>query len=297
MKTCALILCIALTLAGCKSHTDDTPPAPVVAVKIAKVEAADLQLSVRAPAVIFPRQQASVSSRIAARVRTLNARKGDQVSAGQTLAQLENSDLIAQRDEAKAVVRDADASLQKMTAGTLPTEIERARGQVLTAKATLDQAQKVYDRRKQLFDQGAIPQRELLVSETDLTHAKVAYDVALKSLELLEKRSREKDVEIAESRLDQAKARLAEINAQLEFTQIRSPFAGVITEQFMFTGDMARPDAPIFTVMDLSVAIARAQVPESEGRFIRQGQSGVFTPADAPDESFAGLITVVNQAI
>ncbi|MCX6621405.1 MAG: efflux RND transporter periplasmic adaptor subunit, partial [Acidobacteria bacterium] len=73
--------------------------------------------------------------------------------------------------------------------------------------------------------------------------------------------------------------------------------AGTITEQFLYPGDMAKPDAPIFTVMDLAVAIARAQVPDGEAAEVRPGEACTFVPADASGASFTGRISVVNQAI
>src|SRR5262249_59408756 len=123
-----------------------------------------------------------------------------------------------------------------------------------------------------------------------------AYEVARKSVDLIEKQSSDKDIRIAQSRLDQAKAKLAGIVAQLEFTEIRSPFAGVITEQMMFPGDMAKPDAPIFTVMNLSVAVARAQAPEAESRAVRQGQACGFAPGDQAGGAFPGHVTTINHA-
>jgi multidrug efflux pump subunit AcrA (membrane-fusion protein) len=111
---------------------------------------AALRLSSQAPATIFPREQASIAARVTARILRLNAKKRDYVKAGQTLALLENRDLIAQRDSARASVTDAEASLQKVKGGTLPAEIEHARGQVTIARAALNQAQKNYDRRKDL---------------------------------------------------------------------------------------------------------------------------------------------------
>jgi multidrug efflux pump subunit AcrA (membrane-fusion protein) len=297
MKIHIIIICVVSLLAGCGREKAESAPKPVVEVKVAKAEIADLRLSVQAPATIFPREQASIAARVTAHILRLNAKKGDYVKAGQTLALLENRDLVAQRESARAAVTDAEASLQKVKSGTLPAEIERARGQVTIARAALNQAQKNYDRRKDLFDKGAIPQRDLLVSETDLAQAKASFETAQRSLELLEKQSGERDIQIAQSRVEQAKAKLAEINAQLEFTEIRSPFAGVITDQMMYPGDLAKPDAPIFTVMDLSTAVARAQVPEAEGGKVRQGQSCSFTPADARDASFTGRVSVINQAV
>jgi multidrug efflux pump subunit AcrA (membrane-fusion protein) len=296
-KLIITVVC-GLLLASCKPKAEEEKtPKPVVEVKLAKAEIADLVLAVRAPATVFPREQANIAARITARITKLNARKGDRVASGQVLAVLENRDLLAQRDEARAAIADAEANLQKTAAGTVPADIERARGQVETARAALNQAQKIYDRRKSLFEQGAIPQRELLVSETELSQAKTAYEVAQRSLDLLQKQSSERDISIARSRLEQARARLAGINAQLEFSEIRSPFAGVITEQMMFPGDMAKPDAPIFTVMDLSVAIARSQTPEADARAVRRGQSCSFAPTDQNEISYAGHITTINQAV
>ncbi|HEY7183400.1 MAG TPA: efflux RND transporter periplasmic adaptor subunit [Blastocatellia bacterium] len=302
MKTRGIVITIALIsglpFAGCKADSkEEKPPTPVVEVKTAKAEIADLEPATHAPASVFPREQANIAARLTARVLKLYARKGDVVAAGQSLATLENHDLLAQREEMKAAVVDADANLQKTTLGAAPADLERARGQVAISKVSLDQAQKIYDRRKELLEKGAIPQRDLLTSETELAQAKTSYEVARKSLDLLEKQSIDKDIRIAQSRLDQARARLAEINAQIEFTEIRSPFAGVITEQMMFPGDMAKPDAPIFTVMNLSVAIARAQTPEAESRAVRRGQACNFTPVDQAGTAFAGRVTVINQAV
>ncbi|MFN7930891.1 MAG: efflux RND transporter periplasmic adaptor subunit [Blastocatellia bacterium] len=300
MKIPALLLITSgLLFAGCqkKAEEQEKPPTPVVEVKTAQAEISDLAFTVNATATVFPREQANIAARITARIVKLNVRKGATVAAGQPLVVLENRDLIAQRDEAKAAIAEAEANLQKTASGTVPADIERARGQVDVAKAALNQAQKNYDRRKDLFEKGAIPQRDLLVSETELAQARSNYDVSIISLDLLQKQSSEKDIRSAQSRLEQAKARLEGVNAQLEFTTIRSPFAGVITEQMMYPGDMAKPDAPIFTLMNLSVAIARAQMPEADLRGIRAGQTCSFVPPDQKDVTFAGHITTISQAV
>lgn len=278
-------------------HREEPDSKPVVAVRVARAEISNLSLYVRAPATLFPKEQANIAARTAGPIRQLRARKGDSVAAGQVLAVLENHDLEAQCLEAEAAVMDAQANLEKISSGTLVADVERARGQVATTEATLNQAQKIYDRRAELFQQGAIPQRDLLVSQTELAQAKTGYEVARKSLELLETQSRGKEIRQAESRLAQAKARLQLAEAQLQFTELRSPFAGSITEQFLYPGDMAKPEVPVFTVMDLSVAIARAQVPEEQTSAIHIGQKGAFTPADKNQTTFTGRISVINRSV
>jgi len=290
------ILCFCVFLAAC-SRENETKTEPVVEVKVAQTEVADVEVAVHAPATVFPREQANVASRVTSPIRELRARKGDSVSAGQVLAVLENRDLQAQQQEALAALDDATAQLQKISTGTLPTDIERARGQLATAEAALNQARKIYDRRAELFKLGAIPARDLLVSQTELANANANHEVARRSLELLETQSREKDIRIAESRVAQARARLAQVEALLQFTELRAPFAGTITEQFLYPGDMAKPEAPLFTVMDLAVAVARAQVPEAETREIRLKQRCDFVPVDSKDKKFGGRVSVVNKAV
>ena len=290
------LLVFAVLLVGC-SHPEEEPPKAVVNVKVARAEVADVQLAVQAPATIFPREQANISARITAPILNLKVRKGDAITAGQVLAVLEKRDAEAQQAEASASLADAEANLQKTSAGTLPTDIERARGQLETAEAARNLAQKNYDRRKDLFSQGAIPNRDLLSSETELSQAKTAYDVAKRTADLLEQQSGKTDVVIAQTRVQQAKARQSLAAAQLQFTELHSPLTGTITEQFMYAGDMAKPDAPIFTVVDLSVAIARAQVPEPEARRVARGQVCSFSTPDQAGDLSKGTITVVNQAV
>jgi multidrug efflux pump subunit AcrA (membrane-fusion protein) len=299
MSARAIFPAAVLLLAGCSSHSseEEKKAEAVVAVKTAAAVRGQVEIDVTAPATVFPIEQARVAARITAPIREMRVHKGDRVARGQTLAVLEDRDLRAQRAEAAAAVTDAQASLEKLSAGTLPTDLERARGQVATAQAALDLARKNYERRKELFDQGAIPQRDLNVSETELAQAKTNLEVAQKALDLLRNQSGEREVRIAQSRLDQARARLQATDAQLAYTVLASPFAGIITEQFAYPGDMAKPDAPLLTIMNLSSVVARAQVPETDAAKLRQGMPCRFAPSDLPGSSATGAVSVVSHTV
>jgi len=295
-----LILTTLLMLAACghKAPEETTPAKPIVEVKTARAEGAMVAVTLSAPATIFPREQANVTPRLTGVIRELRVRKGDVVSAGTLLGMQENRDLAALRDEAQAAVADAQANLEKVRRGTIPTDLVRARGQVETTRAALNQAQKFYDRRKALYDQGAIPQRDLLVTETELSTAKTNSEVATRSLALLEQQSQGQDIRIAESRVEQAKGRLATVSAQLQFAEIRAPFSGIITEQFQYAGDLGQPSSPIFTVVDLSAATARAQVPEASIGSVRVGQRCAFHSGEgSATASVEGRVSVVNRAV
>lgn len=296
MRASMVVLLLLGTVAdGCRHGEEDTPP--VVAVKVVRAEVVNVPLTVEAPGTIFGRAQANISSRITAPIRRLNARKGDDVKAGQVLAVLESSDLKAEQANALAAVADAEASLQKTKNGTLPTDIQRARSDLAAKEATLTLAQRIYDRRSDLYRQGAISTRELQTSEADRALAKANYDVARLNLDILENQTSGNDLEIAQSRVAQSKARRALADADLSFAELKSPLKGTITEQFMYPGDLAKPDLPLFTVVDLSAGVARAQVPESQAGQISRGQICNFTGQDPSTAVMAGKVTVVNQAV
>ena len=290
------ILGFCTLLAGCGARQEETAKT-VVEVKVALAETATVRLSVEAPATVFPLQQAAITARITAPIRSIAVRKGEDAAAGQVLAELDSRDLASQRQGAEAEVTEARANLEKTTAGTLPADIERARGQLISAEAALNQAQKIHERRAELAKQGAIPGRDLLAAETDLAKATADRDVARKSIEVLQHQSGEADTRMAESHLKQAQARLETAAAGLQFAEIRSPFAGVVTEQFLYPGDLAQPSAPILTLMDLTTAVARAQVPEAQAAAVRPGQPCAFAPGDSPEARFSGRISMVNQAV
>ncbi len=210
---------------------------------------------------------------------------------------LENRDLAAQQQEAQSALSDAEATLERTAAGTVPADIERARGQVETSRAAFEQAQKNYDRRKRLFEEGAIPQKDLLQTETELATAKANRDVAETSLELLQRQSGTADIAIAKARVEQARARLAAASANLQYSELISPFQGTVTEQFQYPGDMAGPATPTYTIMDLSSMTARAQISESRAASVQRGQACEFAGSDLGGPDANGRVMVVNRAI
>ncbi len=298
--TAAALLGQLLFSGGC-ARKEEAEAKPVVEVQTARAVIEDVEQTITGPATVFAAAQAGVAARSAAPIKRLLVKKGDTVQAGQALAELEARDLVAAQAEAQAGVAETEANLQKTVAGTLPGDVERARGQLVAAEAAYKQADAIYQRRKSLFEDGAIPQRDLLVAETELATDKANYEVAKMSLDLLKNQSRERDIQMARSHVEQAKARLAGAEAQLSYARITAPFAGTVTEQFMFPGDMARPDAPVFTVSDLSKAVARAQIPESDSGPIHPVQTCAFLPGSAAGDSgkparIEGRVTVVNRS-
>ena len=90
---------------------------------------------------------------------------------------------------------------------------------------------------------------------------------------------------------------MATMAAQLQFAELRAPFAGNITEQLQYQGDLGQPSGVIFTLVDMSVVSARAQVPEGEAAQIKAGQACSFKGSEESSTDAGGRVTVINRAV
>jgi multidrug efflux pump subunit AcrA (membrane-fusion protein) len=294
-----LVLLPWFLVVGCRSG-EEGDVKPIVAVSVQRVSIENVPLVVSAPASIFGRLEAHIASRITAPVQQVLVQKGESVKEGQLLAVLDQSDLKATEAEALSGVAVAEATLQQAQAGRIPEQLSQARAELTAKTAALDLAHEVHERRKELSSEGAISGRELQVSEVAEIQARADFDAAKTRLDLLEHEISGADLKIAQSNLVQAKARQDLATANLNFTELRSPINGIVTDQTIYAGDMAKPDMPLFTVDDLSSAVARAQVNADQAMTISTGQACTFAQKqDSLGETARrfGKITVVNQAV
>src|SRR5881398_2068309 len=155
-----LTLSVALALlAACSDKTKEAEPA--VPVQIVQVERTTLQQKVSAEAVLFPIAQSAIVPKISAPVQKFLVNRGSHVRAGQLLAVLENRDLAAAAQEDKGSYDQDQAQYATTTVADLPAEIQKAQLDAQAAKQQLDAQQKVFDSRRDLFKQGALPRKEL----------------------------------------------------------------------------------------------------------------------------------------
>jgi len=292
LKMAASILLLA---AGC-SKPEEKEPETVVPVQVVSVQRAPIQRIVRAQAILYPADQSAIIPKISAPVRRFYVNRGDHVRKGQLLAELENRDLAAAALEAKGNYEQAEANYRGTTAASLPEEIAKAQADVESAKEALDAARKVYESRKALLDQGALPRKQLDEAQVAFVQARSQHDVALRHLESLQKVGKEARAQAAQAQVEAARGRQQGAEAQLEYSRINSPIDGVVTDRPLYAGEMASPGSPLLTVMDVSRVIARANVPASQLHVIKVGNSATIS---APDSSIdvRGKVTVVSPAL
>lgn len=113
-----------------------------------------------------------------------------------------------------------------------------------------------------------------------------------------------RDLELAESGLQAANARLKAARAQaagaseqVEGTVVRAPFAGVVSERSVNTGDVVAPGSPLFTVLDPATLRLAGAVPADAVATMKVGATVQVTVQGFPGRRFAGVVERIAPAV
>ncbi|HEX6502113.1 MAG TPA: efflux RND transporter periplasmic adaptor subunit [Terriglobales bacterium] len=289
----ALMALSLLSVAGCSKEKTEEPE---VAVQVAPVEQTSLERNVAADAILFPLQQAAIVPKISAPVQKFYVKRGSRVHAGELLATLENKDLAAAAQDTKGAYDQAQAAYETTTGASLPEEIEKAKFDAQVNKEAFEAEQKVYDSRKQLFAQGALPRKDFEQAGVALSQAKSAYEISQQHLNALLAIGKQQELKSAAGQLESAKGKYMGASAQLSYSEIHSPIDGWITDRPLYPGEMAAAGTPLITVMDLAQVIARAHIPQEQAALLKVGDKASITSADV-EKPVDGKVTVVSPAL
>ena len=268
-------------------------PTPQVTVQAQHPAMGSIARHITADAILTPRAQAALSPRITAPVQRFYVQRGARVHAGQLLATLQNSDLAAMVEDNKGAYLAAQANYETATKTQVPEEMQTARLNLAQAKANLDLNRSIVQGRKALFAQGAIPQRDLYTARAALVQAQAAYDTALQHLQGLESVSHKAALQAAQGQLASAQGKYKDAEAQLSFSQIRSPIDGYVTDRPLYAGETATAGTPLITVMDTATLIAKTHVAQQLAQQMKLGdQASITVPGlDHPVPATVSLIS------
>ncbi|MEM6483706.1 MAG: efflux RND transporter periplasmic adaptor subunit [Pseudomonadota bacterium] len=216
---------------------------------------------------VTARRMATVSSQITGLITEVNVEEGMLVEQGQVLARLD--DALASVDYDLAVARLAS---QRATIGNI--------------RANRAEAERAYNRAKQLRPKG-------LVSEAELTQATARFDALTADLERAQS-----DVAVLELEIDRQQERRA-------FHVVTAPFAGVVTVKNAQEGEIVSPSSAgggftrtgICTIVDMASLEVEVDVNEAFIGRVLPGQR-VIAKLDAyPDwEIDASVIAIIPAA-
>lgn len=201
--------------------------------------------------------EAHVGPRFSGRVEKIFAQEGDRLHEGQIIVQLEAKELRARRDLAAAQV---------------DTAIRNADSQSAQLEFLRDEAKRQQD----------LLQRKV-VSPSDAQRA----DSAAKA--------QEKNVEAVQMQVLQARAQLADIDAQLREMQVIAPGDSVLEVLSVKVGDVLPPNGEVATVLLTHHLWVRVYVPETWLGFIKDGEQVRVRVDSFPGKDFPGVVEQINR--
>ncbi|MEW6159548.1 MAG: hypothetical protein AB1813_19135, partial [Verrucomicrobiota bacterium] len=175
-----------------------------------------------------------IASRHGGRVIKLHASEGESLGPGQLVAELEAPELVAQRDQIKAL-------LEELIAGPRREELAAAKHDWESVQAELEFAEAEERRSKELFAQKVISEaeRDRAASRTRFLEKSVA--AARSRYELLQAGTRPE-------KIAQAQAQLAEIETRLQELKVAAPGPSVLELLHVKVGDVLAPNREIATL-------------------------------------------------
>ena len=253
-----LMLPAVFSLVGCSSEQTRTTPSPdtVRNIAVLAVQQANVPDLLEAVGTVRAAQTSDASSQMMGNIVEIRAHEGDHVQRGQVLAVIDDSQPRAAVDRSTA----ADLAAQQQLVG--------ADSDLTLAESTLKRYQTLFEKKS--------------VSPQEFDEVKARQQAALARRDM------------AKAGQAQAQAALSQARTSLDYTRIRAPFDGVVTEKKADSGTLASPGMPIFTVEDVRHYRLEATVNENDLQYVRTGEQ-VSVVIDALDN--AGLKGKVVQII
>jgi cobalt-zinc-cadmium efflux system membrane fusion protein len=192
---------------------------------------------------------AEVSAPMTARVVSLRAVEGQRVAVGDVLTTLDSG------------------------------ELAKARGDLATAEARRDLAQRTLERKRDLNEEKIVPTREVQEAENELVGADAQVRAAQAALRALGAPDR------------------AVAGSSASSLILRSPIAGVVLERTLALGQTADPSKPLFRIGELSTLWLTVHAFERDAVRLTKGSPARITFAAIPGRTFQGTVSLLGQSV
>lgn len=256
----AFALAAVLLLGGCSSERQQVTASPqtVRNVPVLVVQPGTVPDLLEAVGTVRAAETSTLASQMMGNVVEVRVHEGDRVQRGQVLAVIDDSQPHAAVDRAVAAQSAADQQLS-------------------AAESDLGLAETTLKRYRSLFERKSVSPQEF-----DVVSAR--YKAALARRDM--------------ARADQAQAQaaLAQARTAFEYTRIRAPFDGVITEKKADPGTLASPGMPIFTLEDVRHYRLEANINESDLAYVKLNQAAPVIVDALGDAQMKGKVAQIVPA-
>lgn len=227
------------------------------------------------------------------RLVELSVKRGDTVTAGQTLFTVDPTQGQSRLDQALADFAAAQSLAADARKGQRPAELGVYEAQVASARAQLTEAQQALDRAKPLVEAGAMPKAQLDAAIAARDTAAGQLNAAQKSLQAARLGGRSDQVAAADERVRQAEAAVAGARAQLADQSQTAPAPGRIEDVFFQQGEWTPANTPVLSLIPDDRVRIRFFAPEQQVANYALGREVAFS-CDSCPANLTATITYVS---
>ncbi len=235
-------------------------------VRITTVVAAEIPDELEVPGNVVSAKTAVLSARVMAPAVEVAVREGDSVRPGQLLVRLDEAELTARRDAARAALAEAAAARAQSGQG------------FAAAQAHAEVARKTYERFRYLREQTSVSRQEFDEVEARDRAAQAQLEVA---------RAQQQQ---AEARFERAQSEARAAETVVGYTRITAPFAGLVVRRYADPGTLAAPGIPLLLLEQSGAYQLEVTLPVREAGVLRRGNRVRVQFDDLPGRRFEGTV-------
>lgn len=248
-------------------------------------------------AVVEPaRPEHRLAPSVGGRVAAIRVDEGDVVEAGRVLVELESGPEVAALAAAEAEVAEAEVEVSRTRSGVRREEVEALTREAEAARVRAELSADVFERLQRASAGGGVTTDELDRARRQAEEDRLTAEVAAARRQAGQ-RGRPLDVRLAEARLQAARARRDQAQANLERLRIVAPTAGEVLEVHYRVGEYVQPggEEPVVILGDTSTLRARVDVDERDIARLAVGARALLVVDALPAERFEGTVVTVGR--
>ncbi len=239
-------------------------------------------------------RQVELGFRVAGRVQALKFEEGESVTAGTVLAELDVGPYQDKLRAADAQAAQKAATLQKLETGPRPAEIAEARASLTERAADLANAQRSFERARQLRPGGVISQAAFDNAQAAKDMAEARLASAQDALSLLEEGTRAEDIAAGRADLQTAQADQATAQTDLSDTKLVAPADGVILSRVREPGAIVAPNDIVYVLSLTRPVWVRAYIAEPQLGRVHPGLAVEVVSDSAPGRLYDAHIGFIS---
>ncbi|WP_308737851.1 HlyD family efflux transporter periplasmic adaptor subunit [Rhizobium sp. TH2] len=207
------------------------------------------------------------------RIEALSKKRGDRVTKGETLVQMEGADADIAVHEAQAALEHAQAQLANLKEGKRREEIDVIEASLQSARAQAAEAKRVFDRETALAKRGINAKADLDQASTGLLQADAKVSEMTANLSVAKLAARPMEIDAADALVKQAEAKLADAKWRLEHRRLTVPENGVVEDVVRRVGEVAGPSQPVLSILPDGAVKVRLYAAEQYVSSLKLGTS------------------------